>query len=116
MEMTHQVKPELLTSGVPATPSEILSAKISAMPNFVIDCFNTCLVEQYHNGYATIKQDVVEPMITKKCKEFNVPFSLTFLDIEPFYRNKGWNVQYTRKSNGAGRPVGKFEFAAKQPK
>lgn len=73
--------------------------KSKLIPEYVVTIFNDLISEDYHNGMAVVSQnDVVERILEHtECKiERCEIFSLGYLDVEPLFREAGWNVVFDK--------------------
>ncbi len=81
----------------PFTPTESIESKVTSLPDDVIEAVNELLAENINeHGQAQIKQRDVESRIKTKMKISTKWFNQKWLDIEPLYRQYGWNVSYDK--------------------
>lgn len=78
------------------TPKQVVDLKISRIPEKILEAFNEAIADNLFEGYATVSQDdVITRILSKmpdiKCQQI---FDNNWLDVEPFYRKKGWKVSY----------------------
>jgi hypothetical protein len=80
------------------TPKEIVELKMSRIPPKVFEAFNEAIADKLSEGYATVKQDDVVSRILSKIDNVTRDqiFDNHWLDVEPFYRKKGWKVSYDK--------------------
>jgi len=90
---------------MPITPGQARSLKQRTIPQQVYEAFDELIVEQLDlYGAARFTQDTVINRILTKHDKDNLPcdrqeiFDKRWLDIESFYEDAGWTVQYRRPS------------------
>ena len=82
------------------TPKEALKAKLEAIPDFVIEAFNTIIVRNLDAyGRSSFKvHEVVELILNSSSKDNGFSrqeiYTNKWLDIEKIYREQGWKVEY----------------------
>jgi hypothetical protein len=79
----------------PISPKQAKVAHESDIPDVVFDVFNTFLTS-YSGGRTSVvisQKAVVEALIAKGLERDKI-FAKRWLDIEPYYRKKGWAVVY----------------------
>jgi hypothetical protein len=83
----------------PITPDEAEIEKLNDIPEGVIEVFNDLIKEGLNSkgNRVVINQNDAVQLI---CENLNVSreevFKKKWLDIEPLYRNAGWNVEYDK--------------------
>lgn len=87
----------------PITPSDAQKAKISIIPDFVIEAFNNKIVQSINSrNYAKVLQNSVIGEIMYCANERNIDvtreeiFAKGWLDIEQLFRDNGWTVLYDK--------------------
>lgn len=82
------------------TPAQAADLKMSRIPEKVFEAFNEAIADKLSEGSATVKQEDVVARILAKMTDEGVTrhqiFENGWLDVEPFYRKKGWKVQYDK--------------------
>lgn len=80
------------------TPKQVVDLKMSRIPEKVFEVFNEVIADNLSDGYATVKQNDVIARILGKIDNTTRQeiFDNGWLDVEPFYRKKGWKVTYDR--------------------
>ena len=86
--------------------TEAIEAKKLFIPDFVFESFNELIIKNLkQNGkqyYAKITQEEAISLILSKHDALNrdLIFSYGYLDIESFYTELGWSVEYDKPSIG----------------
>lgn len=101
------------------TPAQAADLKMSRIPEKVFEAFNEVIADHLSEGHATVKQEeVVERILAKfsgeveKITRHNI-FENGWLDVEAFYRKKGWKVSYDKP--GYNESYGAYwDFTAKR--
>lgn len=97
----------------PITPEEARRTSLSNINGTVIQVFNEFLSENLRYGVAEIYQkDIVEELCNHGIDRGKI-FRDRMLDIEEFYRDAGWTVEYFKSSIGDSEDS-KFVFRAKK--
>lgn len=85
----------------PLKASDVVAMKRKEFPEFVIDTFNTLILQRISKGVATFTQDEVIAMILHKAEQsVSKPptrqeiFDLGYLNVEEIYFHEGWDVRY----------------------
>ena len=87
---------EQLRSG-PISPQEVNGLKEELIPNVVFDTFNQLISREIDSlGKAVVYQDVVVKMLEESGLNRNEIYRRKWLDVEPCYRDAGWDVTYDR--------------------
>ena len=81
----------------PISPSDV--KKI--IPDFVIEAVNQLIMENWDGHEAIILQDDIMDIVSSNDADDGKPsrreiFDKGWLDFEPLYREKGWNVEYDK--------------------
>lgn len=81
----------------PISPSDV--KKI--IPDFVIEAVNQLIMEKWDGDKAIILQDDIMAIVSSNDPDDNKPsrqevFDKGWLDFEPLYREKGWDVEYDK--------------------
>lgn len=88
----------------PITPDEVSAEKCKHLPDFIIKCFNELITLRWNGESAIIPQNEI---LFKICEVGKVSrefvFNKKYLDIEPIFREAGWDVEYDayNKTNDA---------------
>lgn len=80
----------------PITPEEVSAQKMLKMPPAVIEAFNELISENYRNGRATIKLDDAYDRVGSMGVNVNDAERFGWMDVEPIYRDAGWNVTFEK--------------------
>jgi len=80
----------------PIRPDEVRSMRIDYIPSIIFATINRLILERFDGKKVTIKQ---EEILDEVCTEESgltreMVFDNHYLDIEGFYRNEGWHVEY----------------------
>ncbi len=85
----------------PLKASEVVAAKRRQFPEYVIDAFNTLILQRIAKGTATFTQDEAIALILHKAEQAVVKpptrqeiFDLGYLNVEEVYYMEGWDVRY----------------------
>ena len=96
----------------PITPAEATSKKLTSIPDYVIEAFNTLIAKHYDGRSAVVKQeDVVAAIVTDGITRSMV-FENHWLDVEDIFRNAGWDVEYDKPCYNESYPA-TFTFTSK---
>lgn len=97
----------------PIKPSDIATAKQTAIPEVVIEVINNLLALKFSNGRATIYQkDIVNSLLKNGDISKDEIFNLGYLNFEEIYREQGWKVTYDKPGYGESYDAF-FEFKVK---
>jgi hypothetical protein len=87
----------------PITPQEALDAKITTIPDVVIEAVNAILTERMtRHGYISfLQKELVERIIALSVAQgqpitTQQMYDKHWLDFEPFYEKAGWKVVYDK--------------------
>jgi len=87
----------------PISPQEALAAKITTIPDVVIEAVNAILTERAtKSGYVHFTQkELIERIQARSIAQGspiskNMLFDNHWLDFEPFYEKAGWKVEYDK--------------------
>lgn len=101
------------------TPKQATDLKMSRIPEKVFEAFNEAIADKLSEGYAQVKQDdVITRILAKMSNESEKitrqkVFDNGWLDVESFYRKKGWKVSYDQP--GYNESYGAYwDFTAKR--
>jgi hypothetical protein len=97
------------------TPKQAIDLKLSRIPEKVFEAFNEAIADDLSNGSATVTQSDVITRILGKIPDITRQsiFDNGWLDVEPFYRKKGWKVEYDKP--GFNESYGAYwDFRAKR--
>ena len=82
------------------SPAEVLSKKSKVIPDAIFDAINELLVKRYNmnSKKAIIKQDEIISLAISKDDTLTreLIFKNEYLDIEFFYMENGWKVEYRK--------------------
>ncbi len=80
----------------PINPSQVSKEKRASVPSEVFEAFNELITENFVGGSATVYQkEVVSRLVAKGLKRDEI-FKRGWLDVEPVYRDEGWEVYYDK--------------------
>ena len=109
--VNKQTHVAVISAGI--TPQQALDAMDTSFPPKVLASFNEVIQENLRNKRSSFKSDVVvERMILKGLSRDEI-FKNHWLDVEAYYREKGWEVQYDVPERGADGPS-TFTFSVKK--
>jgi hypothetical protein len=96
---------------MPITPDEVASLHQAIIPEFVFDAFDYLIAKNWGGKVSIVRQDDVVAYIMDSGfggtrKEI---FGSKWLNVEPAYREAGWDVKYNRPSYTESYPAF-FEF------
>jgi hypothetical protein len=78
----------------PISPEQARKGHVNAIPDVVFDVFNLLLTERYDEVAIAIRQQEVVDLLENRGLDTNEIFRKRWLDIEPCYRDAGWEVVY----------------------
>lgn len=87
----------------PITPDEVVAKKIEVIPEAVFDVVNELLAAAWDGGKAVLGQDKILDALAARDIGREEAFRGHYLDIEPAYRDAGWNVVYDKPDPGETR-------------
>ncbi len=81
----------------PISPSDVKKF----IPDFIIETVNKLIVEKWDGDKAIILQDDIMDIVSSDDPDIDKPsrvevFAKGWLDFEPIYREKGWDVEYDK--------------------
>lgn len=81
----------------PFSPKEAEEAKISNIPDEVLEAVNELLSESYSSRIVLLQDKVINRVISKmeNISRQDI-FENKWLDFEPVYRKQGWCVEYDK--------------------
>lgn len=90
----------------PIKPEEVRARRIDFIPSIIFETINTIICEKF-DGNATLKQ---EDILNRVCNENSgltrrEIFDKHYLDIEPFYQEQGWKVEYDKPGYNESYPA-----------
>lgn len=101
----------------PLSPSEAKEAQIAQLPDVVINAANQLIARNGSSSYFHIgKDELIDLIMTLKgpvALERQELFDKKWLDIEPPYRARGWQVEYESPDRG-DRHNGYWVFSTKR--
>lgn len=90
---------ELTFGGVnPVRPDELVPANERQIPDVVFDVFNAHLTRgsaKASTGIRIEEEDIVRELVKRGLKKADI-FGKKWLQVEPIYRQAGWEVVYSR--------------------
>lgn len=85
----------------PISPQEAEKRKERLVPAGVFSSFNDCISANYFDGRARFEQDTVVALIMNRCAVSRAKvFERRWLDVECFYEEVGWKVEYSKPGIG----------------
>lgn len=84
----------------PITPEEVKARRIDFIPSVIFETINTMICEKFDGKSVTLKQDDILSRVCNECSGLTRQevFNKHYLDIEPFYREQGWKVEYDNEN------------------
>lgn len=100
----------------PISPMECAAKKLEAIPDAVIEAFNTLIAARFDGRESGFRQSEIVEAITKAmCIPIAEVFQKGYLDVEEVYRKAGWIVKYDSPGfNETFSPY--YRFKANDPK
>ena len=90
----------------PISPKDVLGLKEKVIPFEVIEAFNEMIASKFDGRQSRFVQKDVVKLILKKFDEYGNKdagrvgnkrvFDNDWLDVEPLYEKRGWNVEYDK--------------------
>ena len=78
----------------PITPKEVVSKKVSTIPDEIFEAFNELIVENFDGHTACFTEKSIIARIVKKGISSKKAYDNHWLDIEEIYEKAGWKVEY----------------------
>ena len=98
----------------PITPDEIVTVKTASIPGAVFKVFNQAIATAWNGSSATISQEKIAQKIASELKiSLAEVYSAHYLDVEPSYREAGWEVAYDKPGYNESYPP-TFTFSKKR--
>jgi hypothetical protein len=104
----------------PISPKQVMDIRVEkVIPNAVFTAFNDLIAEKWNGVSSSVKKKEVLKRISGYMSEADWDeFSSTWaekhlLDIEPFYREAGWQVNYESPDRGDSNFEEYFSFKQK---
>lgn len=98
----------------PVSPNGVTSLKLQNIPEEVIGVFNALIAKDWNGHSATVKQEDAVQGIMKALKiTRNYVFDNDYLEVEPIFREVGWNVEYDKPGYNETYPA-TFRFTPKK--
>lgn len=97
------------------SPAEAEKLKRERIPEFVLEAFNELLISNYNpNGTVITQEDVMVEIMNRSPDDISRReiFDNGWLDVEPLFRENGWNVEYDKPGLGETYKA-KFIFTSK---
>lgn len=90
----------------PIAPTEVSEAKAKALPEGVIEVFNTLIALKFNAGAAVLDLAETAAEVAAKLglsqKEI---FEKGYMDVEPIYRSAGWVVHFDQPGYNESYPA-----------
>jgi hypothetical protein len=83
----------------PLSPTEVAAHRKILAPDFVIQAWNDCIAEKWDGRQSKVLQEDLVQTVLKYATtllEREVAFEKGYLDLEPVFRDEGWDVEYRR--------------------
>lgn len=81
----------------PIRPEDALPAKRESIPEVVFEAFNELIIRDLTaSGHSIVRQGEVVALIESKGLPRAKLFMNNWLDVEPYYREVGWEVVYDK--------------------
>lgn len=82
----------------PISPEEVRKSRIDYIPSIIFETINELITNNFDGKRSVVKQDDI---LNRVCTEGSglsreKVFEHHYLDIEDFYRQKGWKVEYDK--------------------
>lgn len=79
------------------TPDEVVKLKSEVFPGEVITAFNNAIALAWNGHSSTVfAADVAAEIANKLSIPVSKVYELNYLDVEPIYRDAGWDVRYDK--------------------
>ena len=85
---------------MPITPEEVIPKRKNLIPNEVFEVFDDLIVKNFSGTRAMVMQDVVVGILEDRGFSRQQLYDNHYLDVEPYYREAGWQVTYNKKCIG----------------
>ena len=98
----------------PIRPQDVVNLKFGQLPSEVIVAFNELILKNWNGSSSSIMQSDIVTLIKAKFEATGITitsceiFDNHYLDVEPFYREQGWSVEYTKPCAYAGETFSPF--------
>lgn len=91
----------------PIKPEEVRAKRLDSIPPIIFETINTMICEKFDGKSATLKQEDILNRVCNECSSLTRQeiFSKHYLDIEPFYREQGWKVEYYKPGYNENYPA-----------
>lgn len=95
-------------------PEEVKVRRVQLIPDIIFEKVNELITERFDGKSATIKQDDILNAVCNAdpCLTRGKIFKNHWLDIEPFYREQGWDVEYDKPAYCEDYPA-TFKFSVR---
>lgn len=97
------------------SPAEAEKLKRERIPGFVIESFNELLISNYNpNGTIILQEEVIIEIMNRSPDDIsrNEIFDNGWIDVEPLFKENGWNVEYDKPGLGENYKA-RFIFTSK---
>ena len=97
----------------PISTREVDKLKKAQIPDVVIEVFNSLIVKNMRGGQSSfLQKDVVELIVAKGISEEKL-FENHWLDVEDYFRDYGWDVEYDKPGYNEEWFEPSFKFSKK---
>lgn len=101
----------------PLAPHELAAATARRIPDVVLTAVNTLLAKYGVRSIITIdKNEIIDEIQRLEGPTRDELFANNWLDFEPAYRNKGWDVSYDTGDWGAAPHIFTFKKQPARPR
>ena len=84
----------------PISPEEVGAMKLGSLPEYIFDAFNQLIIDNWNaNSYrSSFKLKDVVAKLRANVKDFSCQeaYDKNWFDVEPYYREKGWEVEFDK--------------------
>lgn len=81
---------------MPITPTEAKRNKLRVIPPEVLEAFDELITKNLRGSTAKVIQKEVIDLIEQKLHINHEQFVFAWLDVEPLYKDAGWEVTYDK--------------------
>ena len=82
----------------PFSPEEVRAKRLDSIPSIIFETINAMICEKFDGKSATLKQEDIQNRVCNEDSGLTRReiFDKHYLDIEPFYQEQGWKVEYDK--------------------
>ena len=80
------------------TPAEVRKARFDYIPEIIFEAFNKLIIEKFDGKESIVLQDDILSLVCNEDTSLTKDniFKKHYLDVEDYYRDKGWKVEYDK--------------------